>query len=38
VSLETGGSTPNASAVRKMTFFGWPPIAGSLAFGMPSRT
>jgi hypothetical protein len=36
VSLLTGGSTPKASQVRKMTFFGWPPTQGILAFGMYS--
>ena len=36
VSFDTGGSTPNASAVRKMTSVGWPATHGSLAFGMNS--
>src|SRR6185295_5649241 len=36
VSLEIGGSTPNASAVSMMTFFGWPARPVSLALGMKS--
>jgi hypothetical protein len=28
VSRAIGGSTPNASAVRKTTFFGWPAAPG----------
>jgi hypothetical protein len=36
VSLLTGGNTPNASQVRKMTFFGCPPTQGIFAFGMYS--
>src|ERR1043165_1359933 len=31
-----GGRTLNASQVKKMTFFGWPPIQGIFAFGMNS--
>ena len=36
VSLEIGGSTPKASAVRKIIFSGWFPIPVSLAFGIKS--
>ena len=36
VSLLRGGSTPNASQVRKTTFLGWPPTQGILALGMNS--
>ena len=32
----TGGSTPNASQVRKITFFGCPPTHGIFALGMYS--
>jgi hypothetical protein len=36
VSLATGGSTPYASAVRKITFLGCPPMLGMIAPGMKS--
>ena len=36
VSRLTGGSTPKASQVRKMMFFGCPPTQGILALGMNS--
>jgi hypothetical protein len=34
LSLETGGSRPNASAVRNSTFLGWPASDGVIAPGM----
>ena len=34
VNLEIGGNTPNASAVRKIMFFGWPAFPVGDAFGM----
>ena len=36
LSLLTGGSTPNASQARRMTFFGWGATHGILALGMYS--
>ena len=33
-SLATGGRTPNASHVRKMHAFGWPPLPDGSWFGM----
>jgi hypothetical protein len=36
VSRLTGGSTPNASQVRKMTSVGWPATQGILALRMYS--
>lgn len=36
VSLETGGSTPNASHVSMIRFFGWPATQGIFAFGIYS--
>ena len=35
-SLLTGGSTPNASHAKRMTFLGWGPTQGILALGMYS--
>src|SRR5262245_17038382 len=34
VSFAIGGMTPKASAVRKMMFFGWPPVPNGEVFGM----
>jgi hypothetical protein len=36
LSLLTGGSTPNASHAKRITFFGWGPTHGNFAFGMYS--
>lgn len=36
LSLLTGGSTPNASQARRMTFFGCGPTHGIFALGMYS--
>jgi len=35
-SLLTGGSTPNASHAKRITFFGWGPTHGNFTFGMYS--